>query len=995
MNRHNCVSLIVCIGLIFISNISLGQNKGRLLKSSVSKETGRYKYLKFDTKAESVSATEVNEVLHERLSVNNENDFKAIKSYTDSRGRVHTRYQQFYKGILVEDAIYNVHTVAGKVSAMNGDYQVLEGVDVNPSLSGEQAFKKAVDFVGAKSYLWDEHDQANAIGYEKPEGDLVIVKDELAYKYDIYSYQPLGRLYVFVSAKTGEIIKSKPIIHHVAEEGTAHTRYSGVRSIQTDRFSGNSYRLRDNTRGEGIETYDMNGGANFDQASDFVDNDNSWEEDEWNNESKDNGALDAHWAAGQTYDYFLNTFNRKSYDDNGGAIRNYVHFDLKELGYADNNNAFWDGSRVLYGTGDLPYTVMDVVAHEIGHGINDHTAELNSTGETGALNEGFSDIWAACVERYAAPEKQNWLVGEDLGKARRSLIDPKSNEQPDTYHGAFWVTGSSSDNGGIHTNCTVLGHWFYILAEGKKGTNDNGNNYDVEGIGIEKAAEIAYLLEVAYLTPNSGFLEARNYGIEAAKSLFGEDSEEAIATQSAWYAVGVGVDYPDGDSMGCVKGTVTLTITMDDHPEEISWSLKNSDSKVVDSEANYENLEAGAVVTKTFNLEDGEYDLIIKDEYGDGICCSHGNGSFTLKDDSTNITIGGGSEFEYTSVIEFCVGKGKVDVDPPSKPGLVTVNNITAESAHVRWVTATDNVGVSGYEVYLNDELKTFTKERSYSLKELTAGTSYQVSVRAKDKAGNTSEAGVSQFTTLEDISFYCSARGNNVSYEWIDHVQLDSINNKTLSDNGYGNFTDQTTTLSKGSAYTIYFSAGFKSSAYKEFWGIWIDFNQDGKFNAEGEQIVTGSSSASGVLSSEFVIPDSALTGTTRMRVAMKYNSAPEPCESFEFGEVEDYSVNIIDGLLAFTPVGVESSKSLEYEEIKREISLSPNPVKDRLHIALPDQMEVLEIRLTSLNGKEVRNVEIDKERREINMSTLPQGVYIILVQTERYKIMEKVIKE
>ncbi|UII28632.1 M4 family metallopeptidase [Fulvivirga maritima] len=994
MNSHNYIFLIVFIGLISVSSLSFGQGKGQILKSTKSKENGRYTYLKFDQKEEAVSESEVDRIFRERLLVNKQNEFKAINSYKDSRGKVHTRYQQFYKGIPVEDAVYMVHAKAGNIGSMNGDYEKLENIDITPALSAEAAFMQAINFVGAKQYLWQHTEQSKAIGYKKPKGELVILEGVLAYKFDIYSYQPLDRAYVFVNAKSGEVMKRKAIIHHVEEIGTAATRYSGERAIKTENFSGGGYRLRDYSRGEGIETYDMQGGADFDLATDFVDDDNNWTEAEWDNNAKDNGALDAHWAAEQTYDYFFSTFNRNSYDNDGTVIKNYVHFNLKELGYSSNNNAFWDGSRVLYGTGDLPYTVLDVVAHEIGHGINDHTAELNSTGETGALNEGFSDIWAACVEHYAAPAKQNWELGEDLGAVRRSLADPKSTEQPDTYRGQNWDSGSS-DNGGIHTNCGVLGHWFYILAEGKTGSNDNDNSYDVKGIGIEKAAEIAYLLEVAYLTPNAEYMDARNYGIEAAKSLFGEDSEEAIATQDAWYAVGLGVAYPGDEEVGCAQGTVTLTITMDNHPEEISWTLKDRDGNIVDSEDDYESLEPGAIVSETFTLEDGEYDLIINDEYGDGICCGYGNGNFIIRDDSTGMVIGSGGEFGYSSVVEFCVGAGDVDVSPPSRPGLVMINDITQVSAQVRWTTATDNVGVSGYEVYLNDELQAFTPEKSYLLKDLQSGTSYQVAIKAKDKAGNISEPGIRNFSTLDEINFYCNARGNNVSYEWIDQVQLGTINNKTAADNGYGDFTAQTTNLSKGAVYTIYFSAGHKSAAFNEGWGIWIDFNQNGDFTDEGEQIVEGSSSASGVLSSEFTIPDSVMTGTTRMRVAMKYNSAPQPCEIFEFGEVEDYSVNITESLVTFTPVGIEAAQTLGYEKTKKIVTLSPNPVKDRLQVEVPDQLQVLDIKLTTLDGREVRNAEISREGREINMSAMSQGIYIITVQTERDKVVEKVIKE
>lgn len=153
----------------------------------------------------------------------------------------------------------------------------------------------------------------------------------------------------------------------------------------------------DTTRGNGIKTYNLNNSTNVANAVHFTDNDNNWTANEFNNAQKDNGALDAHWGAMMTYDYFKEIHGRNSYDDNNAELINYVHY--------DNNyeNAFWRSSvkAMFYGDGDLYcdiLTSLDIVSHEIGHAISEYSANLVYQDESGAIDESLSDIWAASVE---------------------------------------------------------------------------------------------------------------------------------------------------------------------------------------------------------------------------------------------------------------------------------------------------------------------------------------------------------------------------------------------------------------------------------------------------------------------------------------------------------------------------------------------------------------------------------------------------------------------
>ncbi|MCQ2606903.1 MAG: M4 family metallopeptidase, partial [Bacteroidales bacterium] len=370
-------------------------------------------------------------------------------------------------------------------------------------------------------------------------------KMHLSYKVTVVDENDISvDLNLFLDVETGQILKvEKNIFESVV--GSAETRYSGRVSINTLQID-SLYVLKDTTRGNGIYIKNLHNGDDITYCTEFYDNDNNWTAQEYHNTNKDDGALDAFWALQQTYDYFYNNFNRNSFNDNGRAIYGYVH-------YGTNiENAYWDNTLqcLLLGDGRSRFdilTSLDVIAHEFGHAICLYTANLRYYGESGALNEGLSDIWAACVENDVTANKQKWIIGEDIEKRTghlglRSMSNPKTEEQPDTYGGTYWVDNLSSDcaydNCGVHTNSGVLNHWFYLLCQGGSGINDLGNPYNVIGIDFGQAAAIVYRAECLYLTSNSNYSDMRTCTIQAALDLFPE-SFIFVSVISAWYAVGV------------------------------------------------------------------------------------------------------------------------------------------------------------------------------------------------------------------------------------------------------------------------------------------------------------------------------------------------------------------------------------------------------------------------------------------------------------------------
>lgn len=509
-----------------------------------------------------IEASEVIPILNKFAGNPDAFDWKIKSQQTDILGLQHITYQQYYHQIPVEFSFYNIHLNRNsQVASMNGDAFRISQTPTNPSISKDLAIQRALTYINAEIYMWQDQNEEIALKAETgnqdasyyPSPQLVIIEENakydnptsfrLAWKMDVYAQKPLKREWVYVDAENGNIILGLNRIHTSNAPGTAQTVYSGARAIISD-FTGSLYRLRETGRGNGIETYNLKKGTSYGAAVDFTDTDNNWNNI---NPQKDQYAGDAHWGAEMTYDYFYNTFNRSSIDNNGFKLKSYVHYDV------DYNNAFWDGSRMTYGDGDgsyfYPLTSIDITGHEISHGLTEYTAGLNYQNESGALNESFSDIFGICIDYYARGGNLNqnaiWRIGEEAtpsGNGIRSMNNPNLFSDPDTYNGTYWYTGSA-DNGGVHTNSGVQNHWFYRLVMGGSGTNDLGNAFNVTGQGMNVASNVAFRNLTVYLTPNSNYADARYYAIQSAIDLYGACTPQVQAVTNSWYAVGVGSPY--------------------------------------------------------------------------------------------------------------------------------------------------------------------------------------------------------------------------------------------------------------------------------------------------------------------------------------------------------------------------------------------------------------------------------------------------------------------
>jgi Zn-dependent metalloprotease len=505
--------------------------------------------------------------LQKALEAKNGETFVLISSKTDDLGITHNKYQQVFEGIPLEGVQYLVHGRGDDIETINGQFVSVSLASVTPQLNSKKALEKALSYVNAKKYAWEDQVMEAMRKQEpykgkstfKPEAELVITQDRqsgsndwrLAYKFQIFSVDPIKDLHVYIDANNGTLLNMISLVCHGNTPGTAHTLYNGTQNITGDSYLG-QYRLREVRNSVDIVTVNAGNTNNLNSNTDFVDNDNNWtlaEHFPYNYRA----ALDVHWSMEMTLDYFRTVHSRNSYDNLLGLkAKSLVNFNFSnDPNNPDHNNAAWYSSAGVFTFGDgngTPWTTLDIVAHEFGHAINDYEANLVYERESGALDEGFSDIWGAVVESWAAPGKNPWLLGEDRG-AIRSMSNPNLYFQPDTYGGNNWASVINctpnifNDYCGVHTNSGVLNFCFYLMSQGGTGTNDNGQGYSVTGVGIAKAARIAYRALVNYLTPNSTFADARNAFISAAFDLYGTCSVELVATTNAWHAVGVGAAF--------------------------------------------------------------------------------------------------------------------------------------------------------------------------------------------------------------------------------------------------------------------------------------------------------------------------------------------------------------------------------------------------------------------------------------------------------------------
>jgi thermolysin len=484
---------------------------------------------------------------------------RQVREDTLKPGHVVERADQYHRGVRVFGAdVARQLDAQGVVQSMFGTVYAGLTIATDPALD-EDAVRARV---------------AALAGQEQADGNLpelvVLPRDDgggfsLAWRmragtkdFDIVQY--------FLDAATGQVLLQYSDRQSQSAIGRATGVLGDSKKISVS-GSGSSFTARDVLRPPVVQTDDMkgdpirtvnflNGFLSLGPADIAADTDNVW---------SDGAVADAQVYSGFTYDYYFKRFGRRGLDDNNIRILSLVH-PVPRTPAALNQyfasfsdffvNAFYAGGGVMvYGVG-LPdgFTLggqrwnfmsgaIDIVGHELTHGVTAYTSGLIYRNESGALNEAFSDIMGTSVEFFFPPAgngdlRADYLCAEDVVKPGgiRSMENPGAYGDPDHYSRRFLGT---ADNGGVHINSGIANQAFYLAVE--SGTNRT-SGLAVQGVGAanrEQMEKVFYRAFTQLLPSNATFSLARSATIQAARDLYGAGSNAERAVTQAWTAVGV------------------------------------------------------------------------------------------------------------------------------------------------------------------------------------------------------------------------------------------------------------------------------------------------------------------------------------------------------------------------------------------------------------------------------------------------------------------------
>jgi thermolysin len=468
------------------------------------------------------------------------------------RGRLHQRFDQYYQGVRVFGADVAQQSLGGQIVSLYGN--VYDDIDIDAAPSVDPA--RAVEIVEALSGVSIGH-SPELVVLPRDNGTYALTwRIRAATRRDIREY--------FVDARTGVVVFDYSDLKTQSAVGRGTGVLGDSKKISVSP-SGGQYATTDRLRPPAINTYDMKGNVERVNAylnetiqltaSDLAsDGDNVW---------TDTAVVDAHVYTGWTYDYYFKRFSRRGLDNRDLPLVSLVHpiprasvFDLFEDFPEFYTNAFYAGGGVMvYGVGlppgvtlggqtwDFVSGALDIVAHELTHGITEYTSRLIYQNESGALNESFSDMMGTSIEFFYQPAgsgnlRADYSIAEDVVRPGgiRSMSDPASQGDPDHYSRRF--TGTT-DNGGVHINSGIPNQAFYLAIEG--GTNRT-SGLSVQGVGSanrEQMERVFYRAFTQLMPANATFAIARAATIQAARDLFGQSSAAERAVTQAWTAVGV------------------------------------------------------------------------------------------------------------------------------------------------------------------------------------------------------------------------------------------------------------------------------------------------------------------------------------------------------------------------------------------------------------------------------------------------------------------------
>jgi Zn-dependent metalloprotease len=468
-------------------------------------------------------------------------------------GRTHERLAQLHQGMPIFGGELVRQVADGSTLSVFGRlFENVSVASVVPSLD-ERAAREAAERADGPGAIAGE----TRLGILPTPGGAV-----LAYRLIVRSPRDIQTY--FVNAQSGAIERHATRIRTDAPAiGTGTGVLNDRKKMSVDRLT-NSFAAVDLLRPTALFTLDFHG--SLVRLDDFLQTGRVFPSDvavATTNTWTDGAVVDAHVYQGWVYDYYFKRFGRHGLDDRDIQVVGITHllsradaplYPPEIVGLFINNAGYLGDGFIFYGDGDGQRVnflagALDVVGHELSHGVTDYTSRLEYVDESGALNEAFSDIMGTAIEFFfekgLGPQKgPNFLVGEDVVLAApgfvRSLRNPIEGGTPDHYSLREFI-GTPVDNGGVHVNSTIVSHAFYLAVAGGR---NRVSNITVGGIGLanlERMERIFYRGFAFMLTPLSKFIDARNATLQAATDLYGANSNERAQLEQAWTAVGVGV----------------------------------------------------------------------------------------------------------------------------------------------------------------------------------------------------------------------------------------------------------------------------------------------------------------------------------------------------------------------------------------------------------------------------------------------------------------------
>ncbi|MCC2463936.1 M4 family metallopeptidase [Bacillus mobilis] len=367
-----------------------------------------------------------------------------------------------------------------------------------------------------------------------------------------------------VSEEHVEAIKESKKSNFKSLTGTGKDDLGITRTFGISEQSNGKYALADYTRGQGIETYDVN-------YRDITFEDKYYPGILANSTSttfNDPKAVSAHFLATKVYDFYKDKYTRNSFDNKGKKVVSVVHaWDSGETNDPKNwANAFSANinnvSMLIYG--DPMVRAFDIAGHEFTHAVTSSESNLEFFGESGAINEALSDIMGTAIEKYINNGEFNWTIGEQTGSALRNMKNPSAVKffnglpYPDDYSKYSDLNGE--DNEGVHFNSSIINKVAYLIAQG--GTH---NGVIVNGIGEDKMFDIFYYANTDELNMTSNFTELRLACLKVATNKYGANSIEVEAVQKAFDAAKIKETVKENEKTAenqLPELTVPLTITL-------------------------------------------------------------------------------------------------------------------------------------------------------------------------------------------------------------------------------------------------------------------------------------------------------------------------------------------------------------------------------------------------------------------------------------------------